>query len=80
MAEPRKADDVPATDAVKHTAKASRVRLRTAQKYMSFEPGNGLEPVGYSGTDYTSAQADEVRTAARKHGVRVVVVQPAQEA
>lgn len=56
------------------TAKDARVTLRTVQSYTSFQPSGDLPVVTPAGTEYTSAQADEVRTQARKYGVRVAVV------
>lgn len=68
-----------ASGAARHTAKDKRVTLRTVQSYATFQPSGDLPAVVHAGTEYTSAQADEVRTQAKKYGVRVVVVQPEED-
>lgn len=72
-------DTPPAGDkdapAARPAAKDARVTLRCVQAYNVFQPsGEGLAAVTSAGTSYTADQADEVRTQARKNGVRVAVV------
>jgi hypothetical protein len=69
--------DTPKPDvspAAEHTAADKRVTLRCVQAYNVFQPSGDLPAVTSAGTSYTPEQADEVRTQARKNGVRVAVV------
>lgn len=68
------------TTAAKRTSRSGRVRLQVRHPHEKFDlSGVGLASVTQAGVDYSTSEADKVRTLAMKYGVPVYEVRDETE-